>query len=516
MLSRIVTDPDGIRSLLGIGLMDLCGGVFELTIALGILFWLDWRLTAAFLVFLGVLGGGLAIPLSRLRPLQRERAQIQAEVVGRLTESLAGMRTVKAYAAENHELAVFSSGLRRLCAKALDSATMIAWMGAASQVVGGLFSVLIAALGGRAVLAGHMTLGDLALYLFVAAMVASPVLRLPSVGSQLTEAGAALDRIRQVTDLKVEDLHEDRSAPLREVHGTVRFERVGFEYAKGTPVLADVSFEAKAGTTTALVGPSGAGKSTLLSLVMGLLEPTQGRILVDGIDLATVRRRDFRRSLGVVFQDNFLFDGTIAENIAYARRDASREEIERVARLAHCEEFVERLGLKFDTVVGERGVRLSTGQRQRVAIARALLADPRILLLDEATSSLDTESERLVQEGLRDLLTGRTTFLVAHRLSTIKNADQILVLDNGRVEGRGTHQSLLESSVLYRRLYYAHEALEQNARSAAGGPTRAALTALELAEHPPRSLWASAAPNRPDTTKRNTQQWTPLAGTRTS
>ena len=308
--------------------------------------------------------------------------------------------------------------------------------------------------GGRAILAGSMTLGDLVMYVFFVGLMVAPLVQIASIGTQLSEAFAGLDRIREIRNMPTEDAEDARREPAGDLEGEVVFEGVDFEYEAGTPVLKELSFRAPAGTTTALVGPSGAGKSTLISLVMAFARPKRGRVLVDGRDLATLRLRDYRRQLGVVMQDNILFDGTIRENIAFARPDASEEEIVAAARIAHCDEFIERFEDGYDTVVGERGVKLSGGQRQRVAIARAVLADPRILILDEATSSLDSESEALIRDGLRSLRRGRTTFVIAHRLSTIQSADQILVIDEGRIVERGTHLELLANGDgLYRRLY---------------------------------------------------------------
>jgi ABC-type multidrug transport system fused ATPase/permease subunit len=298
-----------------------------------------------------------------------------------------------------------------------------------------------------------MTLGDLFMYMLFTGMMAAPIVQIASIGTQLTEAFAGLDRIREILDTTREDAEDAARSPVETVAGDVAFEDVWFEYTPGTPVLKRVTFTAPAGTTTALVGSSGSGKSTLISLVMAFNRPTRGIVRIDGDDLATLRLGDYRRHLGVVLQDNFLFDGTVADNIRYGSPHATREDIERAARIAHAHEFISAFEHGYDTIVGERGVRLSGGQRQRVAIARAILADPRILLLDEATSSLDSESEAQIQDGLRSLRHGRTTFVIAHRLSTIRSADQILVLEGGEIVERGTHAELLALGGRYRQLY---------------------------------------------------------------
>lgn len=329
----------------------------------------------------------------------------------------------------------------------------ISVVNAFSSVITGAVGMIMIIVGGNAILSGQMTLGDLFMYVFLTGMIAAPVMEIARIGPQITQTLAGLDRIQEILNLTTENEDDASKVVINEIKGEVEFENVWFEYNSGVPVLKNFSFKAPAGSTTALVGPSGAGKSTLISLVMKFNPPLSGRIKIDGQDLSTIKLRDYRSHLGIVLQDNFLFDGTIAENISYSRPHATREEIQAVSRLAHCEEFIEGFDDKYDTVVGERGVKLSGGQRQRIAIARALLADPKILILDEATSSLDSESEALIQEGLRALRQGRTTFVIAHRLSTIRNADQILVLQDGEIVERGAHEALLAAGGRYRRLY---------------------------------------------------------------
>jgi ABC-type multidrug transport system fused ATPase/permease subunit len=453
LISRIMNDAEGIRNLIGTGLVQLTGGFVEAGLALGVLFWLNWHLTTITLVVLAIFGGGMAYAFKRLRPIFRERGEIQAQVTGRLTQALGGVRVVKAYVAEDREQAVFSAGVYRLFDNVRKTITGISATTAGATLIVGVVGVVMLMVGGRAILAGTMTLGDFIMYLFFTGMTVAPVVGIASIGTQISEAFAGLDRIRELKRMATEDQEDATRAPLPELQGEVRFEDVTFEYNPDLPVLKRVSFHAAAGTTTALVGSSGSGKSTLISLIMTFNRPKSGRVVVDGLDLTSVRLRDYRSHLGIVLQDNFLFDGTVAENIAYARPDATRDEIRAVSRVAHCDEFVQGFPEQYDTVVGERGVRLSGGQRQRVAIARALLADPRILILDEATSSLDSESEALIQDGLKALRQGRTTFVIAHRLSTIQSADQILVLEAGEIVERGTHAELLAMGGRYRQLY---------------------------------------------------------------
>jgi subfamily B ATP-binding cassette protein MsbA len=324
---------------------------------------------------------------------------------------------------------------------------------AGGTVVVGIIGVLMIWLGGGAILAGEMTLGDLVTYMLFIGLVAAPLVSIASIGTQITEAFAGLDRIHELLDMRTETDEDATRDAAGRLNGDVSFDDVWFEYNEGQPVLRGVSFAAAAGTTTALVGSSGSGKSTLISLVMAFNRPTRGRLIVDGRDLATLRLRDYREQLASVLQENFLFDGTIADNVGYAKPGATRDEIKAACRVAHCDEFIMEFPEGYDTVVGERGIKLSGGQRQRVSIARAILANPRILILDEATSSLDSESEQMIQDGLRNLRSGRTTFVIAHRLSTIRSADQILVLEGGQIVERGSHAELLAANGRYRQLY---------------------------------------------------------------
>jgi ABC-type multidrug transport system fused ATPase/permease subunit len=462
LVSRVMNDAEGIRNLVGTGLVQLVGSLVTAVAALAYLFYLNWWLTIVTLVVLVAFASGMWYAFRTIRPVFRERGKIYAEITGRLTETIGGIRIVKTYTAEKREELVFTVGVHRLFRNIAKTITSISGITAFGTVVIGAIGVVMIVVGGQAILDGRMTIGDFITYILFTGLMAAPVMQIASIGTQITEAFAGLDRIHELMEMKTEDDEDHAKAPLGPVDGEIVFEDVRFEYNPGVLVLKDVSFRAPAGTTTALVGSSGSGKSTLISLVMAFNRPFSGRILVDGRDLATVPLRDYRSQLGVVMQDNFLFDGTIAENIRYSRTDATMEEIQAVSRVAHADEFIEGFEKKYETVVGERGVKLSGGQRQRVAIARAILADPRILVLDEATSSLDSESEALIQDGLRSLRHGRTTFVIAHRLSTIRSADQILVLEGGAIVERGTHAELIALGGRYRTLHDKQYAFESD------------------------------------------------------
>ena len=462
LISRIMSDAEGIRNLVGSGLVQLVGGLLTAVLALTVLFYLNWKLTSVIVVALAAFGGAMATAFKKLRPLFRERGQINAEVTGRLTESLGGIRIVKAYAAEKREELVFARGAHRLFRNVRRSMTGVSAVTSFSTLIVGMIGVILTLVGGRDILAGTMTLGDFFMYIFFTALVAAPLVEIASIGTQITEAFAGLDRIREIKRMATEDEEDQSRDQLGLIEGAIEFHNVSFEYNDDTPVLKNVSFKALAGSTTALVGSSGSGKSTLISLVMAFNRPLSGRVTVDGRDVESIRLKDYRHELGVVLQDNFLFDGTIAENISFSHPHATREEIVAASRIAHCEEFINGFADGYDTIVGERGVKLSGGQRQRVAIARAILAEPKILILDEATSSLDSESEAMIQDGLQSLRRGRTTFVIAHRLSTIRSADQILVLEEGEIVERGTHEELLGKDGRYKQLYDKQYRFERN------------------------------------------------------
>jgi subfamily B ATP-binding cassette protein MsbA len=462
LLARIMNDAEGIRNLVGTGLVQLVGGLVTAAIAMVVLFWINWQLTAGMLVVLMAFGGGMAYAFTRLRPIFRERSKLMAQVSGRLTETLGGIRIVKSYVAERREELVFTKGIHALFRNVATTMTGVGGVTALSTVVVGVSGAVMIWVGGQDILAGRMTLGDFVMYVFFTGLMAAPLIQIASIGTQITEAFAGLDRIRELRQMTTETDEDVGREPIDHLRGEVVFEDLSFEYVPGVPVLKHISFRAPAGSTTALVGSSGSGKSTLISLVMAFNRPTEGRVLLDGRDLASLRLRDYRSHLGIVLQDNFLFDGTVAENIRFSRPDATLDQVKAVSRIAHSDEFIERFPEGYQTIVGERGVKLSGGQRQRVAIARAILADPAVLLLDEATSSLDSESEALIQDGLHALRAGRTTFVIAHRLSTIMSADQILVLEAGEIVERGTHRELLTAGGRYRQLYDKQFKLERD------------------------------------------------------
>lgn len=462
LISRIMSDAEGVRNLIGMGLVRLAGSIVSAVLGVGVLVYLNWRLTAITLAVLAVFAGGMTVAFRRLRPLFRERGQIYAELTGRLSQGLGGIREVKAYTAERRERMAFTHGAHRLLRNQVHALKGISATNTLSTVVLGAVGVLMILVGGRDIVAGYWTIGDFLMYAMFVALVASPIVQVAGIGAHISEALAGLDRLREVWDTMPEDDGDADRVPLDDVRGEVRFEDVSFEYTTGAPVLRGISFVAPAGSTTALIGSSGSGKSTLTSLAMAFNRPTSGRVLVDGHDLREVQLASYRRHLGVVLQDTYLFDGTIADNIRYSKPRATMEEVQEAARTANCDGFIQSFADTYATVVGERGVRLSGGQRQRVAIARAILANPRILILDEATSSLDTEAEKAIQDALRSLRRGRTTFVIAHRLSTVRTADQILVIEGGRIVECGTHAALYRRGGRYRELYDRQHARESD------------------------------------------------------
>jgi ABC-type multidrug transport system fused ATPase/permease subunit len=462
LVSRIMSDVEGVRNLLGTGLVDFAGGLLTSAIALVVLFRISALMTVVAFGFLLCFGLTLKKAFGTIRPILRERSKINAEVTGRLTESLGGVRVIKGYHAEEREEAVFAGGVRRLLDNVMRTLTATSVMSLASSLLLGVVGAVIMYTGARQIMTGTLTVGGFFSYTLFLGFLVAPMTQIVGIGTQLTEAVAGLERTQEILSERPEDQDPKRTVALNDVHGTLEFERVSFSYDGNRTVLRDVSFRAEPGTVTALVGSSGSGKSTIIGLISAFYVPTEGQALVDGIDLSTVRLDSYRTRLGVVLQESFLFDGTIRENVAFSRPDASDEQILRACRIARVDEFAESFPDKYETVVGERGVRLSGGQRQRISIARAILAEPRILILDEATSSLDSESEAMIQQGLSYLMQGRTTFVIAHRLSTIRRADQILVVEHGEIVERGTHEQLYAMQGRYFDLYTKQQGLERN------------------------------------------------------
>jgi ABC-type multidrug transport system fused ATPase/permease subunit len=462
LVSRIMSDVEGVRNLLGTGLVELAGGLLTSLIALVVLFRISALMTVLAFGFLLCFALALNKAFSTIRPIFRERGKINAEVTGRLAESLGGVRVIKGYHAEEREEAVFAKGVRRLLENVISTLTATSLMSLSASLLMGVVGAIIMYVGAHQILAGTLTVGGFFTYTLFLGFLVAPIIQMVAIGTQITEAFAGLERTQEILRERPEDQDPNRTVTLEDIAGRVEFDNVSFSYDGNRTVLHDVSFVADPGTVTALVGSSGSGKSTTIGLITAFHGPTEGKVLVDGIDLSTVRLDSYRTRLGVVLQESFLFDGTIRENVSFSRPEATEEEIMRACRIARVDEFAEGFADKYDTIVGERGVKLSGGQRQRISIARAILAEPRILILDEATSSLDSESEQMIQQGLSYLMQGRTTFVIAHRLSTIRRADQILVVEQGEIVERGTHEELYEMRGRYYDLYTKQHGVETN------------------------------------------------------
>ena len=453
LVSRIMTDVEGVRNLVGTGLLQLVGGTLSAVICLFMLIKISPIMTLLVLVPMAVFGVISFKAFSYIRPVFRERGQLNAEVTGRLTETLNGVRVIKGFNAEEQEIKTFEDGVEKLYLNVKKSLTSTSLLTSSATFLIGLATVGIMGLGGYYVINDSMTMGDLISFVLFLGFVTFPIVQMSNIGSQLTEAFAGLDRTEEIMNTAIEDDGTVRTIKIDEIKGDIVFNDVSFAYEEDKPVLKNINFTAPVGSVTALVGTSGSGKTTIAGLAATFLNPDSGMITVDGVDLTKISLNSYRSQLGVVLQDDFLFEGTIRENILFPRPNATEEELTKAVKGAFVHEFTDRFEKGLDTVIGERGVKLSGGQRQRIAIARAILANPRILILDEATSNLDTESESYIQESLRSLMSGRTTFVIAHRLSTIRQANQILVIENGEIEERGMHEELIEKKGRYFQLY---------------------------------------------------------------
>ncbi|WP_407264436.1 ABC transporter ATP-binding protein [Tenacibaculum maritimum] len=453
LVSRIMSDVEGVRNLIGTGLVQLLGGTITAVVAMILLIRISLSMTFFVLIPVTIFGIVALKAFKYIRPIFRKRGVINAQVKGRLTETLAGVRVIKAFNAETQEHQSFEKGVYLLFENVKKSLTATAFMTSASTFLLGIASTGIMGIGGYKIMEGELSIGDFLSFTLLLGFMIAPIVQMSNIGSQLTEALAGLDRTEELMNMQGEEEDVKRTISLETVKGNLVFDKVSFAYEEGKNVLEDISFIVPEGSVTALVGSSGSGKSTIAGLVATFLNPTRGLITIGGKDLSKVRLNSYRKHLGVVLQDEFLFEGTIRENVLFARPNATEEELQSAVSAAYVDEFTDRFENGLDTLIGERGVKLSGGQRQRLAIARAILADPEIIILDEATSSLDTESEALIQKSLSKLIKNRTTIVIAHRLSTIKQADQILVIESGSIVERGTHKKLIEVAGRYHDLY---------------------------------------------------------------
>lgn len=453
LVSRIMTDVEGVRNIVGTGLAQLFGGILTSIICLFLLINISPMMTVYVLVPVAIFGFISLKAFGKIRPIFRERGVINAQVTGRLTETLGGVRVIKGFNAEKQEIKTFEDGVTKLFLNIKKSLTSTSILTSSATFLLGLASTGIMGIGGYMIMNGEMTFGDfLAFTLYLGFMIA-PIVQMSNIGSQLTEAFAGLDRTEEILNTPLEDDPTVRVNDIGQIKGDIEFKDVSFAYEEGKEVIKDISFKAAHGTVTALVGTSGSGKSTIAGMAASFLNPTKGTITADGLDMSTITLESFRSQLGVVLQNDFLFEGTIRENILFPRPDASEDRLMEAVKAAHVDEFTDRFEEGLDTLIGERGVKLSGGQQQRIAIARAILANPRILILDEATSNLDMESEAYIQQSLKKLMEGRTTFVIAHRLSTIRQADQILVVENGQIVERGQHDELIAKEGRYHNLH---------------------------------------------------------------
>tara|TARA_R110002020_G_scaffold85914_6_gene211914 strand:- start:68200 stop:69951 length:1752 start_codon:yes stop_codon:yes gene_type:complete len=453
LVSRIMNDVEGVRNLIGTGLVQLVGGTLTAVISLVLLIRINAWMTLFVFVPVGVFGFVALKAFKFIRPIFRDRGKINAEVTGRLTETLAGVRVIKGFNAEQQENKIFEEGVERLFQNVKKSLTATAFMTSSATFLLGLASVGIMGIGGYYMIHSTMTTGDFLLFTLLLGFMIAPIVQMSNIGSQLTEALAGLDRTEELMNMTTEEEMQNRTVTLDDVRGHIKLQDVTFAYTKGKNVLHNISLDVNAGQVIALVGSSGSGKSTIAGLCASFINPTSGSVFIDGVDLSTVQLNSYRKHLGVVLQDEFLFEGTIRQNILFPRPDATEAELLAAVNAGYVNEFTDRFEDGLDTLIGERGVKLSGGQRQRISIARAILADPKIIILDEATSNLDTESEGLIQKSLQELIKDRTTIIIAHRLSTIKKADKILVIENGKIAEIGSHESLIAQGGRYHDLY---------------------------------------------------------------
>ncbi len=453
LVSRIMTDVEGVRNLIGTGLVQLVGGTFTAVVSLIILIKLNAWMTLFVFVPLSIFGFIALKAFKFIRPIFRARGKINAEVTGRLTETLAGVRVIKAFNAEEQENIVFEKGVDSLYQNVKKSLTATALMTSSSIFLIGVATTGIMGMGGYYMMIGEMTTGDFLFFTLILGFMIAPIIQMSNIGSQLTEALAGLDRTEELMNMTAEEDNQNRNIQLKTLKGDIEFNDVSFSYEEGKQILHNITFKAPAGSVTALVGSSGSGKSTIAGLSATFLTPQSGKVTVDNQDLSKVKLSSYRQYLGVVLQDEFLFEGTIRENIMFPRPNATEAEVQNAVKAAYVNEFTDRFDKGLDTLIGERGVKLSGGQRQRLAIARAILANPKVIILDEATSSLDTQSEALIQKSLAELVKDRTTIVIAHRLSTIRKADQILVIEAGHIVERGTHDQLIAKEGRYFELY---------------------------------------------------------------
>jgi len=453
LVSRIMNDVEGVRNLVGTGLVQLVGGTLTSIVSLILLIRISPMMTFYVLVPVAIFAVIALKAFGKIRPIFKKRGEINAEVTGRLTETISGIRVIKGFNAEQQENIAFENGATLLFENVKKSLTSTAIITSSSALLLGLASTAIMGIGGYRIMEGQMTFGEFLSFTLYLGFMIAPIVQMSNIGSQLTEAFAGLDRTEEIMNMEPENDESKRTMFLKDIQGNIKYENVSFAYEEGKEVVKNISFEAPSGSVTALVGTSGSGKSTIASLAASFITPDSGKITIDDKDLSLVNLNSYRKNLGVVLQDEFLFEGTIRENILFPRPNATLEELNKAVSAAYVNEFTDRFEKGLDTRIGERGVKLSGGQRQRIAIARAVLANPKIIILDEATSSLDTESEALIQKSLAELMKGRTTFVIAHRLSTIRQATQILVIENGEIHERGTHQDLIDKKGRYYELY---------------------------------------------------------------